>query len=275
MSITAVQRVSTRSERLSLTTAIRCVTGCLTIGYVRSNGQYRHGRETVSVGVVTTDHHHELGNKVVSDLVYTVIIITVLRELAGGLEIYDDAILITDRLNGSVLDRGQGVCNYGQTSHTGCEVTANVSVVQSHLCTLVAVLVVHVVDYVQSIYIYICQPLHHIFEHRHELIILDHIAFVLTILRSNLLLGYFIDTAVQSVQHTFSKVCTSAEELHFLTNSHGGYAASDRIVITVCYTHQVVVLILDGRRLDGHLSAELFPCSRQSCGPQNGQVRLR
>ena len=274
MSITAMHRVSTRSERLSLSTSIRCITSSLTVGNVRGNGQNGGCRDTISVGVMSSYSGHEGMNSPLSDLVYAIIIITVLREVAGCLEVNDDAVLITDRLNLCVLDSGQGVSNDRQTCNTGSKVSLNVSVMKSHLCSLIAVLVMHIVDDVQSIYIYVCLPLDHVNELAYNIIIVQNIADNRTILRTNLLLGNFVYTAVESVQQTLSKVSTSAEELHFLTDNHGGYAACDTVVIAMSYSHQVVVLVLDGRGCDGDLSTVLLPALGKSGGPENCQVGL-
>lgn len=43
----------------------------------------------------------------------------------------------------------------------------------------------------------------------------------------------------------------------------------------MCHTHQIVVLILEGRGVDGQLCTVVLECLRQSLGPQNSQVRLR
>ncbi len=133
----------------------------------------------------------------------------------------------------------------------------------------------HVVDDVECIDIHVCLPLHHIHEFAVHIVIVKHIACDRAVLRTNLLLCNLIHTAVQRVEQALCKVCTSAEELHFLADDHGRYAACDTIVITVCHSHQVVVLILDRRSLDRHLSAVSLPVLRKSCGPEYCQVRLR
>ena len=223
---------------------------------------------------MSSDRGHELVNDLLSNLIYAVVVVTVFRELAGGLEVNNDAVLISDGLNLRILDSGKGVSHDGETCNTCCEVTLNVSVMESHLCSLIAVLVMHVVDDVQCIYIHVCLPLEHVDELIHNIIVIQYIAADGTVLRTNLLLGNFVNTAVQSVQQTFSNVSTCTEELHLFTDNHGGYAASDTVVITVCHSHQVVVLVLDGRGLDGHLRAVLLPVLRKSGGPENCQVRL-
>ena len=40
-------------------------------------------------------------------------------------------------------------------------------------------------------------------------------------------------------------------------------------------THQIVVFVLDGRGLDGHLRAVTLKADREPGGPEHGQVRLR
>lgn len=87
MCITAVHRVSARSERLAFLTSVRCVTCSLTVSYVGSNGKDGCCRNTVSVGVMSSDRCHELVNDLLSDLIYAVIVITIFREVAGCLEV--------------------------------------------------------------------------------------------------------------------------------------------------------------------------------------------
>ena len=61
-----------------------------------------------------------------------------------------------------------------------------------------------------------------------------------------------------------------------LTNNHRAYAASDSVVIVVeVWAHQVIVLILQRRGIDGHFCSEFFEAQRQFFRPQNGDVRLR
>src|SRR5699024_10124820 len=146
---------------------------------------------------------------------------------------------------------------------------------KSHLNSFVAVFVMHVVDDVQCIDIYLCKPFHHVTEFALYFIVIQIFGCDRTVLRSHLILGNFVHTTVDCVKQTFCKVCAGSEELHFLTYAHRGYAACDCVVITMCHSHQVIVLILDGRRLDGCLRTETLEVFRKSCGPQYGQVRFR
>ena len=147
---------------------------------------------------------------------------------------------------------------------------------QRHQRGFVAVLVVHVVDDVQCSDVLFSQPVHEVIHALHDFVIVQHVAFDRFRLRTNLHFQFFINAAVDCVQHGFRQVCTRTEELHLLTNNHWTYAASDSVVIVVeVRTHQVIVLILQRRGVDGHFSGEFLEVQRQFFRPQNGDVRLR
>lgn len=107
MAIALVHGVSTRGERLASLAAVGRGAGLLTVHDVGGNGQNRGRRHGVAVGVVHADVLHELVHNVVSDLVDAVVVVTVLGELALGLEVDDDAVLVTDGVDLGVLDGGQ------------------------------------------------------------------------------------------------------------------------------------------------------------------------
>ena len=145
---------------------------------------------------------------------------------------------------------------------------------QSHLQLLVAVLVVHVVDDVQSVYVHTGQPTHHIVVAFHNLVVIQILGGDGAVLGADLLTADFVHTAVDGVQKALGQVSTGAEELHLLADTHGGYAAGDGVVVTVGEAHQIVVLVLNGRGLNGGLGAEALEVLGQIHRPQNGQVRL-
>ena len=104
MCITSVHRVSTGSKRLTFTTSIRCVTCCFTICYIGCNGKDGSCREAISVGVMSSYCCHEFVYDFLCDLIYTVIIVTIFREVTCCLEVNDDSVFVSDRLNLSILD---------------------------------------------------------------------------------------------------------------------------------------------------------------------------
>ena len=87
-----------------------------------------------------------------------------------------------------------------ETSNTGSECTSDIGIDQSHFSSLIEVLVMHILDQVQGIYIYAYQPVHH------YLVLTDHFIIIKVfrsnwcVLWTNLLFGLHITSTVHSVQ---------------------------------------------------------------------------
>ena len=96
MGIAAMHWVGTRCKCDSFFAAIWGCTGVLTIGYVRSNGKNRGCRNTSTVGVISFDITDEGVKHFFCNFIYTVIIVTVFREISFDFEINCYTILITD-----------------------------------------------------------------------------------------------------------------------------------------------------------------------------------
>ena len=103
----------------------------------------------------------------------------------------------------------------------------------------------HVVDHVQCINIQLGQPLHHLVIFLHYFIVIKVLGSNWLVSRSYLYFVLLIDTTVDSVKKTLSKVCTSSEELHLFTCLCSRYTAADAVVIAPYRTHNIIVLILD------------------------------
>ncbi|MNO66898.1 hypothetical protein D3C76_576970 [compost metagenome] len=271
-----MHRVGTRAERRTGATAIRGVTCLLAVHHVGGDGQHGLGSHGTAVGVELLDLLHEALDQVAGDVIDAGVVVTELRVLAFDLEVDGDAIFVTNRLDLGVLDGRQGVSRHGQTGDAARHGAIDVTVVQRHQGGFVAVLVVHVVDDVQGGDVLLGQPVHEVIQAIHHVVVLevlglDHFGF-----RADLDLELLVHTAVDCIQHGLGQVGTSAEELHLFADDHRRHAASDGVVIVVeVRTHQVIVLVLNGRGLDGYLGAVLLETDRQLLGPQNGQVRLR
>ena len=122
----------------------------------------------------------------------------------------------------------------------------------------------HVLNQVQRIYIQVCQPLHHIIIALHYLVIIQVLGGNRTILRTYLLTGLLVNTAVDCVKQAFCKVCASSEELHLLTGLCCGYTAADRVIIAPYRLHGIIVLILYRACVDGDLRSVSLEVLRQS-----------
>ena len=97
------------------------------------------------------------------------------------------------------------------------EGAAHVCINKRQLRRLVEVLVVHVVNQVQGVYINACKPFHHVLEARHEFFIGDNVALYRAVGRAALLACPAVDPSADGIVETLGKVCTCAEELHFLS----------------------------------------------------------
>ena len=131
-----------------------------------------------------------------------------------------------------------------EASDTRCESTTYVCIDESELCSLIEILIVHVMDEVQCVYIDTRQPLHHIHEARHKLLVCNNITLYRTVSRSTLLTCLTVNATTNSVCKTFSKVCTSAKELHLLSCLGSRYTATDRVVVAPDRSHHIIILVL-------------------------------
>ncbi len=91
---------------------------------------------------------------------------------------------------------------------------------QSQLNCFVAVFVVHVVDDVQCGDVLSCQPVHEMIQTIHYIVIIQVFRFNWLSFRADLNFQFFVNTAVDCVQHGFRQVRTGTEELHLLTDHH-------------------------------------------------------
>ena len=175
MGVHAVLRVCARSIRGALLVSGREGAGGLAVFHVGGDGQDGLGRDRSAVHRQALDLAHDGGDNPLGDLVGAIIIVAVQRELTLG-AVADDQIvigafdvlvlmarsglgvLVVDRVDLGVLACGQGVGCDGQAGHTTTEGTVHFLVVQSHLDGLVCILIVHVMDDVQSHHVGLGQP---------------------------------------------------------------------------------------------------------------------
>ena len=275
MAVAAVHRVCARGKRLALPAAVRRGAGGLAVDHVGGDRQDGGRRDGVAVGVVLAHVLHKPVHDAACDAVHAVVVVAVLGEVALHLVIDRQAGLIADDLHAGVLDGAQRVRHDGQARDARGEPAGHVLVMQRHLQLLVAVLVVHVVDDVEGIDVHLRQPAHHRVELLHDLVVLEVFAGDGHELGADLLAADLVHAAVDGVQQALGQVRARAEELHLFAQPHGGHAAGNAVVVAVGEAHQVIVLILDGRRFDGHPCAVALEVLRQVDRPEHRQVRLR
>src|SRR5690606_10790993 len=137
--VTTVHRVSTRSERRASTKTVWGVTRFLTIHVVRGDGQTRLSRDSVTVGFEFLNFLHETFYQVNRQVINTSVVVTKLRIFAFDFEVDSQTVFVTNRFNFRIFDCRQGVSRNGQTSDTTRHGADNVTVVQRHQRSFVAV----------------------------------------------------------------------------------------------------------------------------------------
>ena len=163
----------------------------------------------------------------------------------------------------------------GEACNTGSESTAYIGIDKSHLGCLIVILVMHIVNQVQYIYIDISKPV------KPEIVLLNHFIVIKVLacdalhLRTYLDAVLLVETAVDRVKEGLTKICTRTEELDFLTGLGSGYTAADGVIITPYRLHNVIVLILDRARFDGDVGSVLLELLRKIAGVENRKVRFR
>ena len=195
---------------------------------------------------MAADHVHKRLQQPYRDLIGAVVIVAIAREVAFGLEAEREARFVADDVHLGVLDGADGVYHMAKACDTRSERATHIGVDQCQLSGLVEVFVVHVVDHIQRVHIHASQPLHHIHEARHKLVVLHHVALDRTESRAALLACLGVYTATDSVRKTLSQVSSRAEELHLLARLRGRHTAADRVIVAPDRPHHVVVFVLDG-----------------------------
>ena len=118
------------------------------------------------------------------------------------------------------------------------------------------------------------EPLHHAVEFRRHVVEIEHVGGHRRARRRYLVARHLVAAAVDGVEQRLREVHPGAEELHLLSEAHGGDAAGDAIVVAPVRPHQVVVLVLQGRGVATHLDAVALEGGRQVSRPQDRYVRL-
>ena len=219
---------------------------------------------------------HEAAHQVAGDVVDTVVVVAELRVFALDLEVDGNALLVADGTDLGVLDGRQRIRCHRQARHAAGHRPLHVTIMQRHERSLVRVLVVHVVDDVERRDVLGGQPVHEAVHPCHDSVVVQHLAGNRLGPGTDLHATGLVHAAVDGVQQRLGQVGAGTEELHLLADDHRADAAGNGIVVAVeVRAHQVVVLVLDGRGVDGDLGAEVLECLGQLLGPQHRDVGLR
>ncbi len=184
------------------------------------------------------------------------------------------AVLVTHNAHLAVLHGSNRVGNDRQTGNARSACALHIAVMERHLKRLIVILVVHVVDNLQSVHIGLRQPTHHLLKLRHKLLVGEIVARDGREAWAHLMSADLVAAAVDGVEHTLGEVGTRSEELHLLADLHRRHAACYAVVVAQLSTHKVVVLILYGTRVDAYLCTIFLPRLWQALAPQHREVWL-
>ncbi len=205
----------------------------------------------VAVDVVAFDFFEEFGEEPLCDFVGAVVVIAVAGEVAFDFVVDCESVFVADGFDAGVFDCREGVDGMGEAGDAGREGAADVGVDECHFGGFVVVLVMHVVDDVEYMYVEAGEPVHHVVEAFHYLVVLEVFALDAREFGCDLYLGLFVHAAVDCVEEAFGEVGACAEELDFAPGLGGADAAADGVVIAPYAAHYAVVFVLDGACVDG------------------------
>ena len=269
-----VARIRARRERRPCLPAVGHGARVLAVNDVRGDREDRGRRLGVAVGVAGANLLDEGLQKPARDVVGSVVVVAVAREVALDLVVDDVAALAVDGTHARILDGGERIDDVREARDARREGAAHVGVDERHFRRFVIIFIVHVLDEVQRVHIDGGEPFHHAAELRQHIVVVKHVRTHGRESRRDLLARLLVDAAVDGVEQALCKVGARAEELHFLARLRGGDTAADRIVVTPRGLHHVVVLVLDGTRVDGDLRRIALERFRQSLGVEHREVRL-
>ena len=195
-----MHRVSARRERCSGATTVRRITGFLAVHHVRSDSQNRLGRDGVAIGWQRFNFLHKAFNQVAGNAVYALVVVAVLRIFTVDFKVHRQAVFVTDWFHAGIFDGRQGVRRHRQARDAACHSAIDITIVQRHQRSFVAVLVVHVVNDIQRADVLYRQPVHEVVEAIHHFVVVQHVIHQRSRFRANLNLQLLVHSAVDCVQ---------------------------------------------------------------------------
>ena len=194
-----------------------------------------------------------------------VVVVAELRHrIVAFVAIVDDQTgIVADHMDLAVFDRGKAVGNDRQTGDAERHGAQDIAIVQRHLQAFIEILVVHVVDAVHRMHVGAREPLHQMIELCEHIVVFEHVARHRRTGGGDLCTRYLVAAAVDGVEQRLRQIDAGAEELHLLAEPHRRDAARDAVVVAPMRPHQIVVFILQRRRVAADLDAIALEILRQ------------
>mmetsp|Transcript_55517 Transcript_55517/g.129983 ORF Transcript_55517/g.129983 Transcript_55517/m.129983 type:complete len:384 (+) Transcript_55517:1000-2151(+) len=280
--------IATRSEGLPLQAAIGCGTCCIAIDHIAGDGEHRECCASIPVQLMLAQLCRESLAHLHSQGVDPIVIVAEARQLQARIlpaEANGEALLVPDRVDLPVADRGQGVGDDGQASNAEGHQPIHICVVQRHLHALVVGVIMRVVDAVHGICVELRHPRHG--DVKEEPVDDIEVQGSLLVASSNASFGASVSetlaqqvtvalvaSAIDAHQQELHQVRARAKELHVHPNPHCRDTAGDGVVGAEDGAHEVVVLILNAGCLYGETRAVALKAVWKALGPQHCKVRF-
>ena len=273
--VASVHRVGTRCEGHALGTSVGRRAGFLAVHHVRGDGQQRKRRAGVLVDGQFLELLAEEVHEVYAQVVYAVVVVAEAGEFALDVEAFAEPLGVAAGGHLGIFDGRERVEGDRKPRHAVGEVDARVGVYERHLCLLVVVLVVHVMDDVHRLVVDAGDF------GQHHLVVAHHLLEAQRALRErrdaldHQRAGVLAAAAVDGQQQRLGQVAARAEELDLAADVLVRYAAGDAVVVRMAhFAHQLVVLVLDRAGVGRNLGAEILESLRQVGAPQDREVGL-
>ena len=183
-----VARACARRERFALLASVWEGACSLAIHDVTGDCKNARRRFGIAISRGLLDLGHERLEEPNGDIVGTVVVVSIAREVAFDLEVLRKAgSRVADDLHLGVLDGRKAIDNVAEACDTRCKSAADIGVDEGHFGGFVVVLVVHVMNQVQRIHVQVRNPVHVKFELMDNFVVIEVFAGNRRIFRTDLL----------------------------------------------------------------------------------------
>jgi len=184
---------------------------------------------------------HDIDGKII----YTVIIISVFGIIPFGHKIHRNAVFVTNWLYLCKFNCRKAIRSDRKACYAKSHQTLYFCIMQSHLACFISILIVHKMNDVIGIRIKLGIVFQHFLIAFPNLIIIEDFVRHRLNSRYNQRSFFLIDSAVNRIEQRLGKIAARTEKLHLFSHTHSGNTACNSIVVSVDWTHNIVIFILN------------------------------
>src|SRR5690554_4195295 len=273
--VATVHGIGARCKGHALGAPVGRRSGLFAIHHIGGNGQDGQGGLRIFIGGQLLQQFIEVSRYFLSKNIYPVVVVAVAGKVPFYFEVGRNACFVTHHLHFSVLDGRQRIGYDAESRRPVGQVDLGIGIHQSHLQLLVVILVVHVVDDVHGVVVHTSHLFHSQAEVAHDFLQIEEVGLYFGNVVEHLFSGHFAAPAVDGQEQGLGQIGTRPEKLNLFADFLKRHTTSNAVVVAVTGAlHQIVVLVLNGRGVDGYLGTEFLEAFGQTVRPQNGHVGL-